>query len=194
MNLGFLGIQVATGLQISNASAIFESLGASTGQIPALWLGAPVAGLIVQPIVGNLSDKTWNRFGHRQPYFLGGAIFAAIALILMVQAAHLWIAVTLYWGLQIVTCIVLPLILLTRKSTKATVLGAALIVIGIIGVRFDIVVPALLVPVMHGLPVGEYAPNLLEWATSAGMIAFGLLLYTVCVQILPLADFQDLEH
>lgn len=101
MNLGFLGIQVATGLQISNASAIFESLGASTGQIPALWLGAPVAGLIVQPIVGNLSDKTWNRFGHRQPYFLGGAIFAAIALILMVQAAHLWIAVTLYWGLQI---------------------------------------------------------------------------------------------
>jgi len=80
MNLGFWGIQVANGLQVANASAIFESLGAEASQLPILWLGAPVMGLLAQPIVGHWSDHTWSRWGRRQPYFLGGAVLAATML------------------------------------------------------------------------------------------------------------------
>lgn len=101
MNLGFWGIQVSNGLQISDASAIFESLGASARQLPILWLGAPVVGLLVQPIIGNLSDQTWSRWGRRQPYFLAGGGVAAIALVFMPNAQQLWLAVVLYWLLQL---------------------------------------------------------------------------------------------
>lgn len=101
MNLGFWGIQVCHGLQISDASAIFEALGATASQVPLLWIGAPLVGLLAQPIVGNLSDQTWTRWGRRQPYFLGGAVLAAIALVAMPNATHLWMAVGLYWLLQL---------------------------------------------------------------------------------------------
>ncbi|MGB3515809.1 MAG: hypothetical protein WBA43_05090 [Elainellaceae cyanobacterium] len=70
MNLGFWGMQVANGLQVANASAIFESLGAEASQLPMLWLGAPVMGLLAQPVIGHYSDRTWNRWGRRQGYQL----------------------------------------------------------------------------------------------------------------------------
>lgn len=92
MNLGFLGIQFGWGLQMANMSAIFEHLGAKADQLPILWLAAPLTGLLVQPIVGNLSDYTWNFLGRRRPYFLAGAIFAFIALVLMPQCSSLWMA------------------------------------------------------------------------------------------------------
>ena len=73
MSFGFLGIQFGWGLQSANMSAIYEYLGAKPDQIPALWLAAPVTGLIVQPIIGSMSDRTWGRLGRRRPYFLVGA-------------------------------------------------------------------------------------------------------------------------
>ena len=81
MSFGFLGIQFGFALQNANVSRIFEQLGASVDDIPILWVAAPVTGLIIQPIIGYMSDKTWNRMGRRRPYFLAGAILASIALI-----------------------------------------------------------------------------------------------------------------
>ena len=100
MNLGFLGIQFGWGLQMANMSAIFEHLGADAHQLPILWIAAPLTGLIVQPIIGNLSDYTWTPLGRRRPYFLIGAIFAFIALILMPHSSTLWMAAGLLWILD----------------------------------------------------------------------------------------------
>ncbi|MEM6610936.1 MAG: MFS transporter [Cyanobacteria bacterium P01_C01_bin.72] len=100
MNFGFLGIQFGWGLQMANMSAIFEHLGADADQLPILWLAAPLTGLLVQPIVGNLSDYTWNALGRRRPYFLTGAILAFVALVLMPHCSHLWLAAGLLWILD----------------------------------------------------------------------------------------------
>ena len=100
MNLGFLGVQFGWGLQMANMSAIFEYLGANAHQLPLLWLAAPVTGLIVQPIIGNLSDYTWTIIGRRRPYFLLGAILAAIALVLMPRCSTLIGAAALLWLLD----------------------------------------------------------------------------------------------
>jgi len=97
MSFGFLGIQFGFALQNANVSRIFETLGASIDQIPILWIAAPVTGLIIQPIVGHMSDKTWNRLGRRRPYFLTGAILASIALIFMPNSPVLWIAAGMLW-------------------------------------------------------------------------------------------------
>ncbi|MEM9117638.1 MAG: MFS transporter [Cyanobacteria bacterium P01_D01_bin.6] len=100
MSFGFLGIQFGWGLQMANTSAIFEYLGAHADQIPILWLAAPLTGLIVQPIIGNLSDNTWGVLGRRRPYFLVGAILASLALIWLPNAGSLWMAVGLLWLLD----------------------------------------------------------------------------------------------
>src|SRR3954464_15512785 len=97
MSFGFLGIQFGWGLQMANMSAIYEYLGARADQIPILWLAAPLTGLIVQPIIGHMSDRTWGRLGRRRPYFLVGAVLASIALILMPNANALWMAAGLLW-------------------------------------------------------------------------------------------------
>ena len=80
MSFGFLGIQFGFALQNANVSRIFETLGANVDDIPILWIAAPLTGLIVQPIIGYFSDRTWTRLGRRRPYFLFGAIFASVAL------------------------------------------------------------------------------------------------------------------
>ena len=100
MCLGFFGIQFGWALQMGNMSAIYSRLGASESQIPLLWLAAPVTGLLVQPLVGYYSDRTWCALGRRRPYFLGGAIFAVIALFLMPQASAIWMAVIALWILD----------------------------------------------------------------------------------------------
>lgn len=97
MSFGFLGIQFGFALQNANTSRIFETLGADVEDIPILWIAAPVTGLVVQPIVGYLSDKTWTRLGRRKPYFLVGAILASIALFLMPNSPELWIAAGMLW-------------------------------------------------------------------------------------------------
>jgi maltose/moltooligosaccharide transporter len=100
MSFGFLGIQFGWGLQMANMSAIYEYLGARADQIPILWLAAPLTGLIVQPIIGHMSDHTWNRLGRRRPYFLTGAILSSLALLLMPNSSVLWMAAGLLWILD----------------------------------------------------------------------------------------------
>src|SRR5512134_3082039 len=97
MSFGFLGIQFGFALQNANVSRIFETLGAQIDAIPILWIAAPVTGLIVQPIIGHMSDKTWNRLGRRRPFFLTGAILASIAIIFMPNSPALWIAAGMLW-------------------------------------------------------------------------------------------------
>src|SRR6266849_8279528 len=100
MSFGFLGIQFGWGLQMANMSAIYEYLGARADQIPILWLAAPLTGLIVQPIIGHASDRTWGRLGRRRPYFLTGAILSSCALIFMPNSSSLWMAAGLLWILD----------------------------------------------------------------------------------------------
>jgi maltose/moltooligosaccharide transporter len=100
MNAGFFGIQFGWGLQMANMSAIYEYLGAQPDQIPMLWLAAPLTGLIVQPIIGHLSDHTWGALGRRRPYFLTGAILSTLALIAMPNSTTLWMAAGLLWILD----------------------------------------------------------------------------------------------
>lgn len=97
MSFGFFGIQFGWMLQMGNMSAIYEYLGAEPEQIPMLWLAAPLTGLIVQPIIGYMSDRTWTRLGRRRPYFLVGAILSSIALIFMPNSSALWMAAGLLW-------------------------------------------------------------------------------------------------
>lgn len=101
MSFGFFGIQFGWGLQMANMSAIYEFLGASESDIPILWLAAPLTGLIVQPIIGYYSDRTWiPKLGRRRPYFLVGAILASLALIAMPNSSVLWMAAGLLWILD----------------------------------------------------------------------------------------------
>ncbi len=97
MSFGFLGIQFGFALQNANVSRIFETLGANVEDIPILWVAAPVTGLIIQPIIGHMSDKTWNRMGRRRPYFLIGAILASLALFIMPNSPALWVAAGMLW-------------------------------------------------------------------------------------------------
>ena len=100
MSFGFLGIQFGWGLQMANMSSIYQYLGAKPEELALLWLAAPLTGLILQPIIGYCSDRTWNPLGRRRPYFLAGAVCASAALILMPNASALWMAVGLLWILD----------------------------------------------------------------------------------------------
>lgn len=97
MSFGFLGIQFGFALQNANVSRIFQTLGAEVDAIPILWIAAPATGLIVQPIIGYLSDRTWNRLGRRRPYFLIGAVLASLALFVMPNSPALWVAAGMLW-------------------------------------------------------------------------------------------------
>lgn len=100
MCCGFFGIQFGFALQNANVSRIFQSLGASIEELPILWLAAPMTGLIVQPIIGYYSDRTWGRLGRRRPYFLYGAILSTLALLVMPNSPYLWIAAGTLWILD----------------------------------------------------------------------------------------------
>lgn len=97
MCFGFMGIQFGFALQNSNVSRIFQTLGADYGNMAILWVAAPITGLIVQPIIGYLSDNTWNRLGRRCPYFLYGAIAASLSLFIMPNSPTLWMAAGMLW-------------------------------------------------------------------------------------------------
>ena len=100
MSFGFLGIQFGFGLQLANMSAIYEVLGATPDKLPLLWLAAPLSGLIIQPLIGNASDRTWGPLGRRRPYFLVGAILSSLMLILMPSSSALWMAAGALWILD----------------------------------------------------------------------------------------------
>lgn len=100
MCFGFLGIQFGWALQMGNMSAIYDNLGAKPDEIPGLWLAAPLTGLLVQPVIGYLSDRTWTPLGRRKPYFLVGAILSSIALFFMPYSSTVWMAAGLLWILD----------------------------------------------------------------------------------------------
>ena len=100
MNLGFLGIQFSFGLQQANMGPIYRYLGADEAHLPLLWLAGPVTGLLVQPIIGAMSDRTVSRWGRRTPYFLVGALLCSIGLLLMPYSPTLWFAASLLWILD----------------------------------------------------------------------------------------------
>jgi maltose/moltooligosaccharide transporter len=100
MNVGFLGLQFSFGLQQSNMSPIYSYLGADESALPLLYLAGPVTGLLVQPIVGAMSDRTDSRWGRRTPYFLIGAILCSLALLAMPYSSALWMAAALLWILD----------------------------------------------------------------------------------------------
>jgi len=101
MNFGFFGVQFSFGLQQSNMSAIYKYLGAEEAELPLLWLAGPVTGLVVQPIIGAISDGTWSpKFGRRKPFFLVGAIIASLALVAMPYSSSIWMAAGLLWILD----------------------------------------------------------------------------------------------
>ncbi|WP_426208766.1 MFS transporter [Massilia sp. TWP1-3-3] len=100
MNIGFFGIQFSFGLQQSSMSPIYKYLGADEASLPYLWLAGPVTGLIVQPIIGAMSDRTLTRWGRRTPYFLIGAILCSIGLLFMPFSSTLWMAASLLWILD----------------------------------------------------------------------------------------------
>lgn len=100
MSFGFFGIQFGWGLQMANMSAIYQYLGAKESDIAFLWLAAPLTGLLVQPVVGYFSDRTWCRLGRRRPYFLVGALLSSLALLAMPNSGTVWMAAGLLWILD----------------------------------------------------------------------------------------------
>jgi maltose/moltooligosaccharide transporter len=100
MSFGFLGIQFGWGLQLSNMSAIYTYLGADADKLAILWLAAPVTGVIIQPLIGQSSDRLWTRLGRRRPFILAGAILASLALVLMPNCPSVWMAAGLLWVLD----------------------------------------------------------------------------------------------
>src|SRR5690606_32970266 len=97
MSFGFLGIQFGFALQNANVSRIFQTLGGDVDRLAVYWLAAPLTGLIIQPIVGHYSDKTWCRLGRRRPYLLVGAILASLSLLFLPNSPTLWIAIGTLW-------------------------------------------------------------------------------------------------
>jgi len=100
MCFGFLGIQFGFALQNANVSRIFQTLGAEVDDIAGLWIAAPLTGLLVQPVIGYMSDRTWNWLGRRRPYFLAGAVLSSLALVAMPHSSTLWMAAGLLWILD----------------------------------------------------------------------------------------------
>jgi maltose/moltooligosaccharide transporter len=101
MSVGFFGIQFAFGLQNANVSRIFQTLGESIDNLPILWIAAPLTGLIVQPIIGHWSDKTWHKkWGRRRPFFMVGAIFASLSLFVFPNVTEIWMAAIMLWLLD----------------------------------------------------------------------------------------------
>lgn len=101
ISFGFFGIQIGFALQNANMSRVFQSLGSSLDDLPALWVAAPLTGLLVQPIIGHMSDRTWlGKLGRRRPYFLAGAVLAALSLFLMPFSPALLMAAILLWTLD----------------------------------------------------------------------------------------------
>ena len=100
MNIGFFGLQFSFGLQQANMTPIYRFLGADEATMPLLWLAGPITGLIIQPLIGSLSDRTTSKFGRRTPYFLIGAVICSLCLLAMPYSPALWVAASLLWLLD----------------------------------------------------------------------------------------------
>ncbi|KAA9333091.1 SLC45 family MFS transporter [Hymenobacter busanensis] len=187
MSFGFLGIQFGFELQNSNVSRIFETLGANKDDIPILWIAAPVTGLLVQPVIGYLSDRTWSpRWGRRRPFFLIGALLASLALVFMPNSTALWMAGGMLWIMDASINISMEPFrafvgdkLPSEQRTSGFAMQSFFIGVGS-------VIAALLpwvftnwLGMSNTAPAGEIPPSV-KWAFYVGAAAFlGSVLYTV---------------
>ncbi len=189
ISFGFFGIQIGFALQNSNMSRVFQTLGASIDDLPALWVAAPLTGLIVQPIIGHLSDKTWNRLGRRRPYFLTGAIFSALALFAMplapTVAAPLVFAAVMLWLLDASLNISMePFrafvgdMLDTDQHSAGYAVQTAFIGAGaVVGSIFPYLLEAMGV---SNVAAAGALPDTVKWSIWAGGLAlFGAVLWTI---------------
>ncbi len=186
MSFGFLGIQFGYALQNANVSRIFETLGANIDAIPILWIAAPVTGLIIQPIIGHMSDNTWGRLGRRRPFFLIGAILASAALIFMPNSPVLWVAAGMLWILDAsINVSMEPFrafvgdMLPSEQRTKGFAMQSFFIGTGAV---IASALPYILtewVGVANTAPEGQIPPSV-KWSFYLGAIAFfGAVLLTI---------------
>jgi len=186
MSFGFLGIQFGYALQNANVSRIFETLGANIDDIPILWIAAPITGLIVQPIIGHMSDNTWGRFGRRRPFFLVGAILASLALIMMPNSPVLWVAAGMLWILDAsINVSMEPFrafvgdMLPSEQRTKGFAMQSFFIGTGAV---IASALPYILTEwfnIANTAPEGQIPPSV-KWSFYLGAIAFfGAVLWTV---------------
>src|ERR1044072_8411196 len=161
MSFGFLGIQFGWGLQLANMSAIYSYLGAKEADIPFLWLAGPVTGLIVQPIIGAMSDRTWNWLGRRRPYFLVGAMLSTIALFIMPDSTSVRMAAALLWVLDASINISME----PFRAFVADKLDASQRTVGFVMQSFFIGI---------GASLANALPYLLNWMGVTGSTASGI--------------------
>ena len=173
MCFGFLGVQFGMGLQLANMSPIYRYLGADEKNLPFLWLAGPVTGLVIQPLIGAMSDNTWNRFGRRRPYFLVGAISASIMLVLMPFSSAVWMAAGLMWVLDAsVNSSMEPFRAMVGdilpKEQQPVGFSMQIFLIGV-GQLFSSILPFILVNLGFSTETtGENVPNFVKYAFILG--------------------------
>lgn len=187
MSFGFLGIQFGFALQNGNMSRIFETMGAKQDELAFLWLAAPTTGLIIQPIIGYLSDRTWSpRWGRRRPFFLVGAICASLALLVMPHVSALWMAAGMLWIMDSSINISMePFRALVGdmlpSNQRTTGFGAQTFFIGI-GAVVGSLLPYMFTNWLHFsnvAPAGHISPSLKYAFYTGGIIYFLAVLWTV---------------
>jgi maltose/moltooligosaccharide transporter len=187
MSFGFLGIQFGFALQNANVSRIFQTLGGEVDRLAVYWLAAPVTGLIIQPIIGYYSDKTWGRLGRRRPYFLAGALFASLSLLFMPNSPALWIAVGMLWIMDASINISMEPFrafvgdnLSTEQRTKGFAMQSFFIGLGAVVASL---LPFFMVEVLkipNVAEAGEKIPPAVRWSFYTGGVAFlGAVLWTI---------------
>lgn len=194
MSMGFLGIQMAFGLQNGNASRILANFGADVHQLSWFWLVAPITGLIVQPIIGHMGDHTWNRLGRRKPYFLIGAIFCALGLVFLPNSA----SVTAFMGANVLLLAVIFLALMDASVNVSMEPFRALVgdmlpkEQGTLGfsmqtilIGFGAVIGSALpgwftsLGVSNVAPEGYVAPNVIYSFYAGAVVLLATILYTI---------------
>ncbi|WP_254244020.1 MFS transporter [Hymenobacter sp. BRD128] len=187
MSFGFLGIQFGFALQNGNMSRIFETMGAKEDQLAFLWLAAPTTGLLIQPIIGYLSDRTWSpRWGRRRPFFLVGALCASLALLVMPHVSALWMAAGMLWIMDSSINISMePFRALVGdmlpSNQRTTGFGAQTFFIGI-GAVVGSLLPYIFTNWLHFsnvAPAGEISPSLKYAFYTGGIVYFLAVLWTV---------------
>lgn len=205
LSFGFLGVQIGYSLQNSNTSSIFKSLGADTSQLSLFWLAAPIAGMVVQPIVGMLSDDSWTKLGRRKPYIFGGAIISTIALMLMPNCPKLLAFSPLLMGAMLLLFMDLSFnvtmqpfralvsdMLDDSQKTKGYVIQTFLINLGAV---IGGILPWLITKIMTGMDVdmtvnpGE-VPHAVSWAYYIGG---AMLLVSVLVTVFKVKEYPPKE-
>lgn len=205
LSFGFLGVQIGYSLQNSNTSSIFKSLGADTSQLSLFWLAAPIAGMVVQPIVGMLSDDSWTKLGRRKPYIFGGAIISTIALMLMPNCPKLLAFSPLLMGAMLLLFMDLSFnvtmqpfralvsdMLDDSQKTKGYVIQTFLINLGAV---IGGILPWLITKIMTGMDVDMAAnpgevPHAVAWAYYIGG---AMLLVSVLVTVFKVKEYPPKE-